>query len=62
MGGPRREFFRILSIHAKDVFFIGLPHCKFFSSDASAIQVFTPIETMNGLPMLRVDTVLTQKL
>ena len=34
-GGPRREFFRLLAINARDVFLQG----KFFATNVPAIQV-----------------------
>ena len=34
-GGPRREFFRLLAINARDVFLQG----KFFATNVSAVQV-----------------------
>lgn len=38
-GGPRREFFRLLGCGACDLYFHGLPECKFFLANVSAIQV-----------------------
>ena len=38
-GGPRREFFRLLSHAARGAYFQGLDDCKFFMANVSAIQV-----------------------
>ena len=38
-GGPRREFFRLLAINAKERMFMGPPTRKFFATDVAAIQV-----------------------
>ena len=38
-GGPRREFFCLLAIGAKDFFLVGPPAKKFFAANVSAIQV-----------------------
>ena len=38
-GGPRREFFSLLSHAARDAYFQGLDDCKFFMANVSAIQV-----------------------
>ena len=38
-GGPRREFFRLLALTAKETLFIGTGDQKFFNTNVSAIQV-----------------------
>ena len=38
-GGPRREFFRLLALNARDTFFIGDSNRKFFDTNVSAVQV-----------------------
>ena len=38
-GGPRREFFRLLASEAAESFFIGNDFMKFFSMNATALQV-----------------------
>ena len=38
-GGPRREFFRLVALEAKEKFFIGRSFQKFFLCDILAIQV-----------------------
>lgn len=38
-GGPRREFFRLLAINAKEIMFMGPPTTKFFATNVAAIQV-----------------------
>ena len=37
--GPRREFFRLLAINAKERMFMGPLTRKFFATDVAAIQV-----------------------
>ena len=38
-GGPRREFFRLLALNAKDTLFMGASDRKFFGNNVSATQV-----------------------
>lgn len=38
-GGPRREFLRMLASEASELFFIGSDNVKFFSMNATALQV-----------------------
>ena len=40
LGGPRREFFRLLAIQASERFFIGKEDQKFFCTDVKALQVW----------------------
>ena len=38
-GGPRREFFRLLSLNVSEQYFQGEPGKKYFASNVTAFQV-----------------------
>jgi hypothetical protein len=43
LGGPRREFFRLLVFETSTTYFIGKEGHKFFLTDMKALQVFNTI-------------------
>ena len=38
-GGPRREFFRLLALNAKEMWFVGSSDKKFFANNVLGVQV-----------------------